>query len=116
MNTDNKIGDEGAAAIAEMLKKNSSITTLFLGGTSFPISIFSLSFPLLFFLSFFLVMILIMMVMNTGNEIGPEGAAAIAEMLKKNTSITTLNLYGTSFPISIFSLSFSFLFFLSFSL
>ena len=56
----NKIGHDGAAALGECLKYNTSLTWLDL---------------------------------NT-NEIGDDGAAALGEGLKYNTSLTTLNLYG----------------------
>ena len=72
----NQIGDEGAQAISESLKINTSLTTLNLGSDK--------------------------KIRNEkdrrnekkwiGNEIGYEGAKAISESLKINTTLTELNL------------------------
>ena len=56
----NQIGDEGAKAIAESLKVNTTVTEVILGG----------------------------------NQIGDEGAKAIAESLKVNTTVTRVYLSG----------------------
>jgi len=56
----NKIGNEGASALAQVLQTNTTITVLDLAN----------------------------------NQIGNEGAAALAEVLQTNTTITVLNLVG----------------------
>ncbi|KAG0375255.1 hypothetical protein BGX24_009350 [Mortierella sp. AD032] len=58
----NSIGDDGAKALAEALKINSTLTTL---------NLYS-------------------------NSIGDDGAKALAEALKMNSALTTLNLYNNS--------------------
>ena len=77
LNTDNKIGDKGGKAIAEALKKNTSLTKLDLRLTQqqqhfpFPHS------------------------QITENKIGADGGKAIGEGLKTNTSLTKLDLNAT---------------------
>ncbi|KAL1520434.1 hypothetical protein AB1Y20_022017 [Prymnesium parvum] len=86
--TRNKIGDEGAAHIAEALKTNATLTSLHLEGAP-PLRRRDrhathrtalrpcLSFPL----------------SHTRNKIEAEGAAHIAEALKTNATLTSLHLY-----------------------
>eukprot|EP00729_Bicosta_minor_P016668 gene16669-5220_t len=56
----NKIGDDGATALAEVLKNNTALATLDL----------------------------------RSNKIGDDGATALAEVLKNNTALATLDLHG----------------------
>ena len=74
--TRNKIGPDGARAIAEALKTNTTLTQLNLdvmemNSVSCDLDINS-QFP--------------------GNKIGPDGTKTIAEVLKTNTTLTQLNL------------------------
>ena len=61
----NQIEYEGAKAISESLKINTSLNTLILGS-----------------------------VLCDGNQIGDEGVKAISETLQINTSLSTLNLWS----------------------
>ncbi|KAG0368302.1 hypothetical protein BGX24_002878 [Mortierella sp. AD032] len=63
----NWIGDNGAVALAEALKTNSTLTTLDLSGKG-----------------------------TGGNGIGGNGAVALSEALKTNSTLTSLNLYSNS--------------------
>ena len=72
--TRNKIGPDGAKAIAEALKTNTTLKVLDLG----VIEIDSIS---CFLTSNSPI---------TGNSIGPDGVRAIADVLKTNTSLTKL--------------------------
>ena len=75
----NTIGDEGAKAIGERLKVNTSLTALNLacpGGGKYGKEKGKKGESM------------------TGNQIGDEGANAMSEMLKVNTSLTSLNLHG----------------------
>ncbi|KAL1512428.1 hypothetical protein AB1Y20_005683 [Prymnesium parvum] len=88
---ENNIGAEGAAHIAEALKTNATLTSLHLDGApplrrrdrhaTHPTALRHCpALPL----------------SHTQNNIGAEGAAHIAEALKTNTSLTSLNLRGTN--------------------
>src|SRR5579859_5118575 len=82
----NKIGSEGALALAESLKQNTTLTNLNLESTS------ELS-GLMFCMR---VVILISGMFCLVNEIGYEGALALAESLKQNTTLANLILSCTS--------------------
>ena len=90
---DNNIGNEGAHALAESLKQNTALTKLNLGGTStksqccYTIRVTFQSDLCIFvhFLDGFI-----------SNKIGDDGARALAESLKQNTTLTSLNLKSTS--------------------
>jgi hypothetical protein len=75
----NRIGDEGAKAIAQLLIRNTSLQTLSLYGT--------------------LVLVLWPGYdgTRTGNDIGDVGAEAIATALTSNNSLLSLNLESASF-------------------
>src|SRR5215475_11792097 len=88
--SDNNIGDDGARSLAECLKQHSSLTELNLGGTSKSsgfygndgiqrreVSMFGLTIRLF-----------------SDNNIGVDGARALAECLKQHSSLTELNLEG----------------------
>src|SRR6266508_1560247 len=84
----NNIGDYGASSLAQALKINASITTLYLSGMYIkPISNVQVHFS---FSEFFLTHMCIL----AGNNIGDHGASSLAEALKINASITTLNLWS----------------------
>ena len=77
----NTIGDEGAKAIGERLKVNTSLTALNLacpGGGKYGKEKGKKGESM------------------TGNEIGDEGSNAMSEMLKVNTAIASLNLSGST--------------------
>src|SRR4051794_30882417 len=82
----NGIGSEGAQALAESLKQNTTLTQLHLEGMSelseFMFSCMSRDQPNISSYS--------------GNGIGSERAQALAESLKQNTTLTQLHLEGIS--------------------
>ena len=84
--TDNEIGDEGAFAIAEALEINTVLTTLELIGLCLM--------GLLWTSCLLLIRWFGCIMGETDNDIGDEGAYAIAEALEINTVLTTLNLNG----------------------
>jgi hypothetical protein len=84
--TENQIGVEGAIALSECLKSNSSLQILYLGGKS---------------IRKFIINILIF----TENQIGVKGVIALSEYLKSNSSLQILYLGGKSirkFILNIF--------------
>ena len=65
------MGDKGVTAIADMLKTNSTLTTINLNCEFWN---HSLTYPV--------------------NQIGDEGSTAIADMLKTNSTLTSIHLRG----------------------
>jgi Ran GTPase-activating protein (RanGAP) involved in mRNA processing and transport len=79
-----KIGDEGAKALAEELKDNSTLKELVLNGNSIgSVGAAAIARALWFNTS------LVVLTLD-GNRLGDSGAAAMAETLKRNESLTTL--------------------------
>ena len=84
--TDNNIGERGATSLSEVLKSNTTLTQLYLGGEDKrknthkrnPSAIDSFLF----------------LFTTTGNHIGDTGAASFSEALKSNTTLTKLDLSG----------------------
>ena len=77
---DNFIGAEGARALAEPLKQNTTLTHLNL--MSKCVAVFNVGDEIQLTCDSFVL----------ANEIGAEGARALAESLKQNTTLTQLNL------------------------
>jgi hypothetical protein len=102
-----ELGPEGAKAIAEVLKVNSSIQHLNLFSNYFQSFLFFPETPKLTKKTKS-----ISKKKTKENRIGPEGSKAIAEALKINSSIRHLDLEGNDFFLRISSFSlFSFPFF-----
>jgi Ran GTPase-activating protein (RanGAP) involved in mRNA processing and transport len=84
--SDNKIGDEGAAALADALKVNTFVTTIYLSRNEIGIEGAAALADAL----------KVNMSVTTGNldgnVIGAEGAAALADALEVNTSVTYIAL------------------------
>ena len=76
--TDNKIGDEGAKAMSEMMKVNTTLTSLNLCGEGRGVKKTRKKRKSCL----------------TGNGIGDEGAKSMSEMLKMNSTLKLLNLCG----------------------
>ncbi|KAL0229657.1 hypothetical protein GEMRC1_009722 [Eukaryota sp. GEM-RC1] len=86
----NSIGPEGAIAIAEALKVNSSLSTINLYNNSIgPEGAIAIAEALKVNSS-------VSTINLYNNSIGPEGAIAIAEALKVNSSVSTINLHSNS--------------------
>lgn len=66
----NKITQKGASALADMLKTNSNLTTIYLEGKKHQTFTFQ------------------------ENKLQDKGATAIADMLKVNSSLTSIELWG----------------------
>jgi len=87
---DNRIGDDGARALAEALKANSTLTTLDLNRACclIPPSV--------------VVICYIRMIYGClDNSIGDNGARALAEALKANSTLTNLDLSCAYCPIPV---------------
>ncbi|KAL0244722.1 hypothetical protein GEMRC1_008804 [Eukaryota sp. GEM-RC1] len=86
----NSIGPEGAIAIAEALKLNSSVTRIYLGNNSIgPEGAIAIAEALKLNSS-------VTRIYLGNNSIGPEGAIAIAEALKLNSSVSQIYLHNNS--------------------
>ena len=83
--TANNIGDSGARMISEVLKRNSTLTILDLGGDENEEWIYNENRD---------KVIEMKIEKWTGSKIGDEGARMISEGLKSNSSLTELNLLG----------------------
>ena len=84
------IGAAGAAAIADALTTNTTVTKLNLDGESVPTA------ARCFRVNVFLCSYLRASTVGTGNDIGETGAAMIAHALKLNTTVTNVSLSGES--------------------
>ena len=82
----NQIGDEGAKVIADALKTNTSVTVLYLPGNQIGVEGAKVIADALKTNTTLTKLYLSM------NQIGDEGAKAIADALKENTTLTELNL------------------------
>src|SRR5438874_1794242 len=85
----NQIGDEGTRALAESLKENTSLTTLNLHCKLDRVDCYL---QLRRGMQLMAYTYLNVAYSFPANQIGVEGARALAESLKENTSLTTLNL------------------------
>jgi hypothetical protein len=72
--TDSQIGDEGVRALAEALKTNKTVTSIYLGRKK-------------------CVCFCSIDIAHAGNQIGFEGATALAETLKTNKTLTLIDLW-----------------------
>ena len=70
--SDNKIGDDGARALAECLKENTTLTQLYLESTSNQVNLWLDAIQSLTFYSY------------SDNNIGDDGKAALAECRRRN--------------------------------
>ncbi|KAL0245000.1 hypothetical protein GEMRC1_009080 [Eukaryota sp. GEM-RC1] len=88
----NSIGPEGAIAIAEALKLNSSVSDIYLHNNSIgPEGAIAIAEALKVNSS-----VSVTRINLSNNSIGPEGAIAIAEALKLNSSVTRIDLGNNS--------------------
>ena len=87
VDTGNDIGAAAAAALGEGLKENTSLQTLDLSCKSTWLRVQHTS-PLVTHCAVCVVCV------STDNRLGDDGAAALAEMLRTNTSLLTLRLDG----------------------
>ena len=112
LQTGNEIGDRGADSLEEALRGNSTLTSLGLSGEfefrslrpafgfgSPPRNLFGCNSPC-FLLGLFLqlltsqIFVLCILFLQTGNCIGDRGARSLAEALRVNSTLTSLDLRG----------------------